>query len=177
MFKWILASVLLYVYRRFLTTLLHLWHQLLPSHQVCIESNMSDRNAPHLQNYMVALKFRLCCCVFGCFRIPTGTEQGTQWAEKAPSQLTMSRKGKESSQEGNSVLCRKYQRGNGVENQHNSVYVWVLTFLNVSCIYLETNTHTQTLCLESYTFIVFTHNLSTCKPFLYSVSRDKMHLD
>lgn len=55
---------------------------------------------------------RLCCLMFTpFFRIPTGTERGTRWAERAPSQLTMSRKGKESSQEGNSVLCRKYQRG------------------------------------------------------------------
>lgn len=55
---------------------------------------------------------RLCCLMFTLFfRIPTGTERGIQWAERAPSQLTMSRKGKESSQGGNSVLCRKYQRG------------------------------------------------------------------
>lgn len=87
---------------------------------VCLEK---DRNAHHLQNEctLMAPKLIFCfCCVFCCFRIQTGTERGTQWAERARSRLTMSRKGKESSQEENSVLCRKCHRGNGGETQHNS---------------------------------------------------------
>lgn len=56
-----------------------------------------------------------CCRVFFRSRIQTGTERGTQWAERARSRLTMCRKGKESSQEGSSVLCRKYRNANGGE--------------------------------------------------------------
>lgn len=79
---------------------------------------MRAKNAYHLQrNFIVMPVLRFCCLVFGCFRIPTGTEQEILWAERAPSPLTMSRKGKESSQEGNSVLCRKYQKGDKGETQ------------------------------------------------------------
>lgn len=55
------------------------------------------------------------CRVFCRSRIQTGTERGTQWAERARSRLTMCRKGKESSQGGSSVLCRKYRNANGGE--------------------------------------------------------------
>lgn len=55
------------------------------------------------------------CRVFCRSRIQTGTERGTQWAERARSRLTMCRKGKESSQGGSSVLCRKYRTANGGE--------------------------------------------------------------
>lgn len=64
------------------------------------------RNIDHLQNECNVFVV----VVFCSFRTQTGTERGTQWAEREQSRLTMSRKGKGSSQEENSVLCRKYQR-------------------------------------------------------------------
>ena len=86
------------------------------------ERDTWDRNTPHLNKMVAHFSTNMKVVLRFCFRIPTGTERGTQWAEKAPSQQTMSRKGKESSQEGNSVLCRKYQRGEYVLLHHCHEY-------------------------------------------------------
>lgn len=59
-------------------------------------------------NYSVQLKAALSCIFYS--RIRTGTRRRTRWAKRAPSRLTMSRKEKESSREGNSVLCRKFTK-------------------------------------------------------------------
>lgn len=59
-------------------------------------------------NYSVQLKAALLCIFYS--RIRTGTRRRTRWAKRAPSRLTMSRKEKESSREGNSVLCRKFTK-------------------------------------------------------------------
>ncbi len=118
---------------RFLTVLLCLCY-----HLSCLQDKR-DWDAPPPTRWLgskpgsSALILRLYFHASGCFRIQTGTERGTQWAERAPSRRTMSRKGKESSQEGSSVLCRKYQRGNEEETKHAPiVYVCVCVSVSVS---------------------------------------------
>lgn len=59
---------------------------------------------------LLSFDYNVCCSHLKkmfVFRIRTGTKPGTSWAEREPFQQTMSRRGKESNQEGNSVLCRK----------------------------------------------------------------------
>lgn len=65
-------------------------------------------------------KVSVCCDGFICwFRTQTGTKQRTQWAERAPSQQTTSRRERGWNLEENWVSCREFLSGHHLQTNHS----------------------------------------------------------